>query len=303
MTRTIFPCPIGNLRVIALTFAALLTGCASPPGVEHVGAVPTGGAVIPLTLLHNMPVVDLHTQRRTLRLIVDLGGTDALALTKSTLRDLNVRWTGGNTWVADAFGTLHRSREFILPDASLGGLDLHGVHGYEVHDGRVLLPGPPGDPPLQLDGYVGLDLLRLFNVLVDYPNDRLVLADPQAPLPVDITHWATSPFDLSRVGITSRFTAAGRSMDVVWDTGANWTCIRPASVPPDQPRRTRGREQAVKLSSVIIGGRDVGPLTAVILDFRQPNVDLIVGTNLFRECAAWFDFTQRRLAVQPRSEE
>jgi hypothetical protein len=278
-----------------LVCSALVCGCMTTPSVEEIGSTPPTGAVVPLTIERDMPIVELHTQDRALRLIVDLGGADALAITESALAQLDVKWTGGSKRVFDAFGKSSRAREFVLADARLGELDLHNVRGYIIPEERLRQNGLPE----RLDGYVGHGLLGAMNLLVDYPQQRLVFVPADAPPPIDISHWTHSPFEFGTAGVTSRIEIDGRDMKAVWDTGANHTVIRPKRVPPDLPRRTTRFNEFATAGSIRIGDRDLGPLDLSLLDFRHPNVDVIMGNNFFAEHAIWFDFANERLAVGP----
>lgn len=287
--------------LIALSVSALgFMGCEAPPAVELIGPLPAGDVLdVPVTFENDLPVVEFVVEDHTLRLIVDLGGTDAVSLSASAAEQLDLRWSGRSRSVADAFGRMWRSREFVIPRAELAGLTLDGVRGYEMHDGRFNIPSAGGRPPVQLDGYIGVDLLRRFNLLVDYPNGRFRLVAHDAPPPVDTSAWATSAFEFGRPGVTSRIGLDGVSRLATWDTGANHTVIRPDRVSRSAPRRQRTTGDEMTSAELTIGGTPLGSLELVLLDFRQPSVDVILGTNLFRDHATWFDFTASRLAVEP----
>jgi hypothetical protein len=297
------------MRSLASTLAptlllpVLTAGCASHLSssltvVER--AVGRSAYDVPIELQRGMPIVEFQTQGRTLRMIVDLGGTHDVAMIKSTLRELDVHFTGRSTFVSSAFGVIRRSREFILPEARLAELSLRNLHGYEVHDERLQIPGPPGESPTQYDGYIGIGLLRQFNLLVDYPNDRIVLSAHDSDPPVDVDSWPSSSFRDGRQGVISPIHLNGTRMLANWDTGANHTVIRANRVEASRPRWSFNEHQdAVTFESLAIGGFDIGSFDLVLMDFRQPNVTVILGTNLFERRAVWFDFSMRRLWIDP----
>jgi hypothetical protein len=291
-----------TLRHVLITLASCctaLSGCAAPRAVNSIAAIPAEGAVVPLTVENFLPVVEVAAGDKTLRLALDLGGTDALSLSQSAASDLDVEWTGRHRFVLDAFGRLWRGREFIVPEVTIADLTLHGVRGYEIPDSRFQIPGMDGDV-MQLDGYIGVDLLNKFNVLVDYPNGRLVLLDHAAAPPGGVDDWPGTPFTFDRKGVVSRIMLDGRPIVANWDTGATHTVIRPDRALPHWPRWQRGPQEAVTAESLAIGGAELGAFNLVLLDFRQPRVDVIIGTNLFEQRAVWFDFAGKRLAVDPR---
>lgn len=297
---------MADLRV-GLTFRAcavfslfMLAGCGGPQPVERVTSPAVGGSVVPVEMVHSLPVVEVVMQDRHWRLIVDLGGTDALSLSTSALRDLQVHFTGRHRHIFDAFGKLWRGREFVVAEIMLADLKLYGVRGYEIPDNRFNIPSNRGAEDVQLDGYIGVDLLRQFNLLVDYPNNRLVLADHAAQPPVMIDNWASSKFD-NYAGVTSYITLDGQRRRANWDTGASHTVIRPGRTGASWARWTYGDYEAVTSPSLSIGGSDLGEFDLVLLDFRKPRVDVILGTNLFESRAVWFDFVQQEVAVEPRS--
>lgn len=289
-----------TLALFFISYAsAALHGCASPPAVGYAPAPAASGTVVPLRIVNYLPVVEVQTQGRTLQLIVDLGGTDALSLSQSALAELEVEFTGRSRTIFDAFGRLWRGREFFVPEVDLAGLALRDVRGYEIPDSRFNIPGGSGAEDAQLDGYIGVDLLRQFNVLVDYPNGRLVFVEHDAPPPVAIDDWPGSRFSFGRAGVVSPIRLDGRRIRANWDTGASHTVIRSDRANPDWPRWQRGPEEAVTAESLNIGGEDFGAFDLVLMDFRQPSVDVIIGTNLFEQRAVWFDFVNLRLAIDP----
>jgi hypothetical protein len=131
-----------------------------------------------------MAWVTARASGRPLRLLVDLGGFDAVALVPDELKELPVTWTGRERTTISAMGKTATAREYSLADFELGGVQFPDVRGYED-----LLHGPARD--VKRAGYVGLGLLRRFRLIIDYPARQLVLIWPDAPTPrgYDVTNW------------------------------------------------------------------------------------------------------------------
>jgi hypothetical protein len=148
-------------------------------------------------------------------LMLDTGaGWATVTLTPAALERLDVTYTGGAVTHRDAEGKLYRAREFTIPSLTVGGLELTNVPAYEN------LTSPPG-----FDGYVGLGLLRNFNVLIDYGARKMTLyRKGEVPAFIADEGWyryeysGAQQFDVRFEGVTGEYR-------IGLDTGSNATAI------------------------------------------------------------------------------
>src|SRR5688572_27399707 len=157
-----------NTRARSLLLAALLVSgsCSLAPSqpvpFEPEPVEPEVGVVrIPITLEKGMAWVNASAQGKPLRLLLDLGGFDAVALVPEELKELDVRWTGRERQTFSAMGQTARAREYSLTGFEVGGIKFPEVRGYEdkLH-GKHRVESR--------SGYLGLGILVQFRVIIDY---------------------------------------------------------------------------------------------------------------------------------------
>ncbi len=156
----------------SLAGTLLYTGCAIPRALLQVGPqVRFIKTDVPLTFAGyeaRYPVVTVRIQGQRLRLLLDTGSPDeGLGLSDDAVAELDVHFTGKTRVYRDAYGGCYQSREFVIPSVELGDLELRSVVGNERPTGVY-----------GLDGAMGLELLRRFDVLIDYEGKVLRLFRP-----------------------------------------------------------------------------------------------------------------------------
>ena len=232
-------------------------------------------------------------QGRPLRLLLDLGGFDAVALVPEELNGLSVSWTGRERETFSAMGDKARAREYALGDFELGGIHFPEVRGFED-----LLHGKNRATPRS--GYLGLGVLRLFRVIIDYRARHLVLIWPDAATPADydVWNWPTSPFEKSGDGVLTRTRIDGADRVLVWDTGASH-CVLKSGLQGKADVRKEGEHLFITANSFEVAGRETGSMDFALLDFKEPKADGFIGFAFFAKHAVYIDFKNRLIAVRP----
>jgi predicted aspartyl protease len=240
-----------------------------------------------------MPWVDAKIGGRPVRLLLDLGGFDAVALIPEELKELQVAWTGRSRTTFSAMGDAAQAREYVLPEVEIGGIVFTDVKGFED-----LLHGK--NRSVSRSGYLGLGLLRRFRIVIDYPARRLVLIWPDAAMPdgYDVENWATSELAPNRDGVMARVKLNGADRLMVWDSGASH-CVLKSGLEGTAPVRPIKGHPFAAVDSLIVGGRELGPFDFALLDFKQPKADGFIGYSFFARHAVYVDFRNRVLAVSP----
>lgn len=257
-----------------VAMALALGGVAPPPPVgAQVAAGSAPPVEVPLTFVDGRPTVPVVGADGTqLRFAVSSGnGTTVLTESLAAKHDAIARLTlGGLPVPMDGMAT--------VPDASLGGSS--GA----------------------LDGIVGANMLRDFDVLLDGPGARLVLrpvgravAWPgvalSAPIPLRIFHGMVISLDVA---------LNGRDYPATLDTGTPFVVANPSA------------GQALGLSgtgrvSASFGGTTVGDVPVRVEDhhvLRRWSPDgspfVLVGGVIARDCAVSISWVHRELRVCAR---
>ena len=271
-----------------------LLACASCAVYREAPLPEAGGVVrVPLVLDQGMAWVDARIGGRPTRLLLDLGGFDAVSLVPEALKDIPVTWTGRTLTTYSTTGEGVRSREYIVREVEVGGVVFRDLRGHED-----LLQGKQRAVPRS--GYLGLGILRRFRIVIDYAARVLVLIWPDAPTPpaYDVENWPAVKFAPESDGVVARARVEGVERLLVWDTGASH-CVLKAGLEGAAPVERRGEHAFVTVKSFDVGGRDVGPMEFALLAFKQPRADGFVGYPFFAKHAVYVDFRNRQFAIRP----
>ena len=279
-------------RWIAATmlFAASCAALAAP---ERPPRVESGLVRIPLFLDRGMAWVDVTIEGRPLRLLLDLGGFDTVALTPESLEGMSVTWTGRTRTTFSAMGDVARAREYVLPAMELGGVVFRELRGTED-----LLKGEKR--VVQRTGYLGLGLLQRFNLIIDYPARELVLLWPDVSPPEEyrVEEWPSTEFAAGVNGVIGTVEIDGERRRLVWDTGASH-CVLKTGLQGSGAIKKEGAYSVCTPSTFQVGGHEFGPVEFVLLDFKQPTADGFIGYSFFGKHAVFVNFQSHRLAVRP----
>ncbi len=251
-----------------------------------------------MTIDAGLPIIMTMIENTPIPVMVDTGGYEELLLTPERLSTLNVTYTGRRRWSVGGLGLLSLSsaREFIVPHMEIGDLSLANVRGLEFHFNRLGQGDQP--PPAMEHGVVGLGLLHDFQVIFDYARGRLVLTgDSQYPPDYAPETWTQCRLDVSdlNVGLCGVVQLNGRPLRCVWDTGASFSLIRPGLAAPTDVAR-RGKHEIAQFATLTVGNVDCGPFEAVLMDFKQPPVDVIMGHSFFEDHTVLVDCAGALLA-------
>ena len=311
MPRVRPPSSWRSLRSICLLLLAV-GGCAQGAGcnLDKVAAVP----LEPRNRMFTVPVtVDGHA----LHLLLDTGGARSL-LIEATVRRLAIPQDGRTfTVMVGLAGGSPR------PDANIASMQLGGV---PLAVDRLPVSSFGGSP--NIDGVLGLDILRDYDLDIDGPAHTLTLyhvrscalADPpwsETALRVDraatIGSWMEMPFEID--GISGMATV---------DTGATFTMIMPRMMRRlGLSEEALAGDQTVKLH--VVAGEDaqlrrhlfgtvrLGPVTAhdapILVMVKDPPAlgggrqfaDAVIGQDLLRDRRVWFSLRTGRLYFSRRS--
>jgi hypothetical protein len=240
-----------------------------------------------------MPTTTVSIGGTPLKLFVDLGGYSAIALTEVELRQVVVRYLTESTRSTSASGDIYESRRFVAPGVSLGGVLLGDLEGSEF-------VFPEAAAPPDRNGYVGFALLSRFLLIVDYPNGSLRLY-ASGSKDAMIRECGDKTFEIDVVNGVAQSIAETDHGKLVfsWDTGSTRSVIRPSAVglsvkagapaPGAPPHKT---------AKFVLGSRDFGPQSFLLIDYRGVAVDGVLGTDFFASRVVCLDIGRGKGAVK-----
>ncbi|MCE9582478.1 MAG: aspartyl protease family protein [Planctomycetes bacterium] len=273
-------------RLHALFAAFLLASCTAPETFRFERPAVDAWTALPLRLESGRPHVDVEVNGKRFPVLFDLGAGGTVWLDPDVAKAAGARFTGeSSTWL-DAFGIEQSSRRYVLDAVRAGDFVLRDLEGREL---------PPVPEPL--GGILGWRLLQRFRVLIDFPGRRVVLATGGA-LPPDVHPelWTRVPFRATSSGIVTDAVADGLPLELVWDTGATRSILKPGRVDPERC----GKEAfpTFYAETLRLAGHDFGPLAFVVLDIQEPPGDGLVGQPFFEAHRVLIDWESRELSIE-----
>jgi hypothetical protein len=200
-----------------------------------------------------------------------------------------VVYTGGTSASWDAYGNRFEARDFTLDACRLGEIQIREVRGREYFTRQ------PGGP--QVDGILGLGVLRHFRVIFDWPAGRMTLATgPELPTEYAGVVWKDVVMDPSRAGISTDVEVDGVNLQLVWDTGASCCVLKPERIKQPTLLR-RGRVDFLLARMVTVADVHTPGVEFAILDLRDPPGDGLIGHNFFMRQRVLLDMRGGRLAL------
>ncbi len=253
---------------------------------------------------NGLPSTTITIQGKTLPLIFDTGdSTTGVSLTEQALSQIKVNYVNSTRCFNRTDGR-HCQREFIIPEINIGGFVVKNVPG-------SVMPPLTGQGFVQTDasrnGILGYKVLSQFNVLLDYPNSKVILVKREhLPRDYDVAGWTSVPF-YGR--LMTKLSIDGHSMVARWDTGALPSVIKSTSAkafsqqscPPGFPYKlTLCRLVTYGLLQTPQGKFLAGNNWFQVQDIIPATpFDVIIGSNFYAKNLTYFDFDQQRIAVKP----
>jgi hypothetical protein len=233
-------------------------------------------ADIPIEIRHRLPTVDVRVAGQPLKLFLDLGGHQAIALTPSELLRVPVRFRDSSDKFRNSTGEVLISRRFVAGKVFLGSLSLGDLEGGESIFGDSVPP--------DRNGYIGMPVLGRYLLVLDFPQKRVRMyhSGDTAAMKSECG-GETFAIRLEKgIAVSTGSTEHGDRL-FIWDTGATDNVVRPSALPPEKAwgHRIDDGPPVVTLEHLKLGGRDIGPQTFRLVQFGAPDVDAYLGADLF----------------------
>ncbi len=258
----------------------LLAGCAPE---NH-------GSVVPLTLRDNFAVVVVEINGKHVPLVLDTGNSVSVSLTKEAMERSGAIPLGDASKGMDVKGNLIESPRYKLARVQIGTAVFTDVIAeLDVHD--------PSYQATQVgqEGFLGTELLKGYNVMLDYPHRRMTLMSTANPS-ADCDGVAV-PFSPAWKGepATEVVPDAGRLV-VWWDTGTPLSVLSRRYV---QQTSWDVQQETVTSNKLLIGGVDFGPWPFEVWDVSlPPGFNGFIGYDFFASHIVCMDFPEKKLVIQ-----
>lgn len=285
-----------KLYLIILMFSILFTTiCFSATEPEYFTLVNKDfqKAVLPLSFVKGLPVVEVKIQSKTFRLILDTGADHVTICLKPHVKDnINVKYLDRGDNTLDIYGKVYRNQHFLIPELQIG--KLHFTNFTVGEELRDFVP---------VDGIIGNRFLKNFYVLFDYQKNRVVLYPKgEYPPELNLRKWRRIDFEHNNIGIiiSVKIDAFDRELKLCLDSGSGSSGKKKSGLlrAKDLKNLTEKIGHMVTYDHVFIDGIDLGRVDFFIDDFKEPPVDGFFGDYFFSRFKTLIDFDREVLFVK-----
>jgi predicted aspartyl protease len=288
--------------LLALLWLPLLGACAGP----RCGL--TQAAALPIALTGDQPLVDIGINGRAARMLLDTGAAHSV-LTRAAAMRLGLRMKPGVVTASQGVGGVSRDFAVTAADLRLGALAL-GDRVTDVVPDRIGVPGTASP-----DGLLGMDILRAYDLDLDFGRRRLTLyrgpACPDVPLPMPGPATVVETALSAQGHLVMRAALDGRPVLAMLDTGsqhsvvtARAAALSPAELAGDRKVTLFGVGPASanaylhQFASITIGRQTIRDPRLIVLDSAAPDYDLIIGMDHLAGRRLWISAATGRIFLQ-----
>jgi hypothetical protein len=253
------------------------------------------------------PIISIQIQNHNIPLIFDSGAQKiSIALSKYIVNNLHLKIlpTKNKVRYFDGTGKINCYKVYIIPELKIGNTIMHNIPCHLIdkiwggHDGKLV------SFEALRNGVVGLDLLRKFNVLIDY-QARYIIVNKLSSYParIDFKNWLQIPF-YDRYGITTKAQINGKKTILVWDTGANVSVINRTSklLKAVQKKSCADKNNQhcryFETKSIAIGGKKLPKMQFFIPKNLTLPFDGLIGSSFFKKHIVFFDFKNKLIFIK-----
>jgi len=261
--------------------------------------------VLPIKLSpQGFPVATIQIQGNDIPLIFDNGASrTTITLSQEIVKKLALKMTATNKKSChhDDSGKETCLNVHNIPEIKIGQMTMHNVSceqmdklwGGHYDEGFVWFEAAK-------NGVIGLDLLRQFNVLVDYKNAQVILTKlGEYPSQYDVKRWTQVPFT-NKYGITTAAKINGVDATIVWDTGANKSIIKTTSkifAGKTSCESNNDPSCYFETTTFIVSDKQL-PKTKFSIQKDELPFDGMIGSDFIEDHKVFFDFKNNVLFIE-----
>lgn len=273
--------------------------------IQSFAADPTT-TVLPLTFsTQGFPIASIQIQGHDIPLIFDNGASrTTITLSKELVKKLNLKMTPTHKKVClhDDTGKETCLKVYTVPELKIGQTTMHNVScqlmdklwGGHYDEGFVWFEAAK-------NGVIGLNLLRQFNVLVDYKNSRVILNKlGEYPQQYDVKNWIRVPFS-NQYGMSISAKINGADAKIVFDTGSNSSIMKSTAKVFAEKKSCESNNDPscyFETTTFMVGDK---PLPKTKFSIQQDDFpfDGLIGSDFFKAHQVFFDFKNNLIFIKP----
>lgn len=241
--------------------------------------------VFPVTYgKYDYPFITTEFEGTIATLGVSIGSRFPLFLQQKTLNSIDKEYRGIEI-SRDLEGRESEVAAYLIPKLKIGALTLKNVIAYQSDD----------------KGYdtLGKFLGGEFNLLLDFPRDRIIACDSLSRLQDEKIvgmDWVRLPFEMHRAGIVFRADTDFGPRKLVLNTACTINFLNPSSIPSKET-------SSFVTSSLLLGGCSFGSVIFDILSLPEDlaEIDGFIGMDFLKENTVYLDYAHQMAYISPRS--
>jgi predicted aspartyl protease len=289
----------------ALGLLAALSACTALPTTCGLTQV----ADLPLLAGDRQALVDIGINGHTAHMLLDTGAGHSV-LTRAAAMRLGLRMKPGVITASQGVGGITRDFAVTVTGLRLGALALPDRQT-DVVPTRLSAPGGATGP----DGLLGMDILGMFDLDLDFARQHLTLyrgpACPDVPLPMPgpatVVETALTP----QGHLVMRAALDGRPVLAMLDTGsqhsvvtARAAALSPEALAADPPVNLFGvgpgtaAARLHRFASITIGRETTPAPRLVVLDAAPSDYDMIVGMDYLSGRRLWISAASGKIFLR-----
>lgn len=255
--------------------------------------------IIPIKILHGLPLINVNIQGHKLQLILDLGSSSS-SLSKEIIEKIQLAKLDKTTNSMDAYGKKSIHPVFCSSNVLIGNYLMPYLEfnesksfndDFESHTPKILTYGKIGRESF-FDKVLFIDRKQELCVVDQACLDRKV--DPRK---YKQGEWIETDFNLDKGrGISlCLLTDLGREIMLILDTGSNISLIN-EKFSPQPPIDLRNKPE--KISLKLNNGVFLGTFSLYPFDFTSAGLQGILGFDFFDHYMVCFDFLNKKMFLK-----
>ncbi len=266
--------------------------------------------IIPIRFISNLPVIRVKVNDFYTNLVVDTGTTRVNAtLSKPVLDNSSAKYIGV---IPDSsmMNYLHQKfpyKKYTIKRITIGDFDLKNITVIEFPGMNFFSDGKTAIPLLLNNGTIGVETLKHYSVIFDYPKKRMILIQGKKSLKeYDVEHWNKVKFFYGKSGaVFTKGTVGHATVNILWDTGNSFATVNKSIAKklgkvescPDNVESHDPKCVMLKIANLDIDGKNYGRQT-LLVHSSSPEDDISLGWSFLKNHQVYFDFKNRIMAIK-----
>lgn len=269
--------------IFSLIIKSTIIYCQARNEYDFIDKSDKGYTKIPMIIMNNSPLIEVQIDTNKVLLLADIGGFASLNLDTSIVSKCGYRISVDSISSKSYKGETIGVNYFTISELIIG--DFH-FSNFKAKCGKQN----------NKTGYIGLSFFSNFKVLFDYKSSNLYLIHDSMPREFDINTWKKVSFNYNNFGISSSIIIDGREYSFFWDTGARFSILKPEFIDKNKTVK-RGNFDFYSPQTISLNGNMYKPFDLLVMDFKFPPFDGVIGHNFFSDKMLYIDFENQLIYI------